>query len=238
MQHNYDDATVACDGKLYPVHQLVLSTCSEYFEEMFAKTHGKHPVIVLKDIKKEVFEALLQYMYVGEVNVVQEKLSELIGAAECLKIKGLAVPDEEPGQSSHRANFSSKNKPSHSNSTSNISSNSSLQFRNSNRQISSHNAGGKRKDSSEFKSGPPTKVPRGGDDPISSHSNLNNNSNNHDNSRSATTYKSTKSLHSSLRDSQRSSQDSNSLPPSASSHASSDDDIAVSFVLTNFSIIC
>ena len=35
-------------------------------------------------------------MYVGEVNVVQEKLSGLIKAAECLRIKGLAVPDEEP----------------------------------------------------------------------------------------------------------------------------------------------
>ncbi|KAA0199272.1 hypothetical protein HAZT_HAZT011728 [Hyalella azteca] len=33
---------------------------------MFEKTHGKHPVIVLKDIKKEVFEALLKYMYIGE----------------------------------------------------------------------------------------------------------------------------------------------------------------------------
>ena len=35
-------------------------------------------------------------MYIGEVNVVQEKLAELIKAAECLKIKGLAVPDEDP----------------------------------------------------------------------------------------------------------------------------------------------
>ena len=69
---------------------------------MFEKTQGKHPVIVLKDIKSEVFEALLKYMYIGEVNVVQEKLSELINAAECLKIKGLAAPDEEPETIHHR----------------------------------------------------------------------------------------------------------------------------------------
>ena len=37
-------------------------------------------------------------MYVGEVNVLQEKLACLIKAAEYLKIKGLAVPDEEPPQ--------------------------------------------------------------------------------------------------------------------------------------------
>ena len=78
----------------------MLSTCSEYFEEMFERTQDKHPVIVLKDIKCDDLEALLNYMYVGEVNVVQEKLAGLIKAAECLKIKGLAVPDEDPIESS------------------------------------------------------------------------------------------------------------------------------------------
>ena len=63
---------------------------------MFEETDCKHPIIVLKDIAGEEFELLLSYMYVGEVNVVQDKLSGLIKAAECLKIKGLAVPDEEP----------------------------------------------------------------------------------------------------------------------------------------------
>ncbi|KAA0186572.1 hypothetical protein HAZT_HAZT004257 [Hyalella azteca] len=66
---------------------------------MFERTQCKHPVIVLKDINSEDLEALLNYMYVGEVNVVQEKLAGLIKAAECLKIKGLAVPDEDPMES-------------------------------------------------------------------------------------------------------------------------------------------
>merc|ERR1719423_597969 len=92
----YSDATIACDGKFYKVHKLVMSTCSEYFEQMFEQTDCKNPVIVLKDIRSEELESLLSYMYVGEVNVVQEKLSGLIKAAECLKIRGLAVPDEEP----------------------------------------------------------------------------------------------------------------------------------------------
>ena len=63
---------------------------------MFEQAKCKHPFIVLKDIRCDELECLLSYMYVGEVNVVQEKLSGLIKAAECLRIKGLAVPDEEP----------------------------------------------------------------------------------------------------------------------------------------------
>jgi len=95
-KNKYADATVACDGNFYKVHKLVLSTCSEYFEQMFEQTDCKHPVIVLKDIRYFDFESLLSYMYIGEVNVEQENLPNLIKAAECLKIKGLAVPDEEP----------------------------------------------------------------------------------------------------------------------------------------------
>lgn len=98
-KESYCDVTLACDGRFYSLHKFVLSTCSEYFEEMFERTQCKHPVIVLKDIKHDDLEALLNYMYVGEVNVVQEKLAGLIKAAECLKIKGLAVPDEDPMES-------------------------------------------------------------------------------------------------------------------------------------------
>ena len=52
-------------------------------------------MIVLKDIKSEELEALLDYMYIGEVNVRQCDLASLISAAECLQVKGLAVSDDE-----------------------------------------------------------------------------------------------------------------------------------------------
>ena len=51
-------------------------------------------MIVFNDIKSSELEALLNYMYIGEVNVLQTELAGLIKAAECLKIKGLAVPDD------------------------------------------------------------------------------------------------------------------------------------------------
>lgn len=92
----YTDATIACEGKFYSVHKLVLSTCSDYFSSMLDRTSCKNPVIVLNNIKSEDLEALLDYMYLGEVNVRQSDLATLIKAAECLRVKGLAVPDDEP----------------------------------------------------------------------------------------------------------------------------------------------
>ncbi|XP_047492187.1 protein jim lovell-like isoform X6 [Penaeus chinensis] len=98
-KERYTDVTVTCEGKFYPVHKLVLSTCSDYFMKMFERTPCKHPIIVLKDIHCKEIEALLSYMYDGVVSVAQNDLSQLIKAAELLQIKGLAVPDEPPSSS-------------------------------------------------------------------------------------------------------------------------------------------
>ncbi|XP_045582825.1 protein abrupt isoform X8 [Procambarus clarkii] len=102
-KERYTDVTVTCEGKFYPVHKLVLSTCSEYFENMFEHTPCKHPVIVLRDVQCDELEALLSYMYAGVVSVAQTDLPRLIKVAELLKIKGLAVPDEPPRSSSGSA---------------------------------------------------------------------------------------------------------------------------------------
>lgn len=95
----YCDTTIACEGKFYKVNKIVLSTCSEYFHQILEEANigsssFAHPIIVLRDIKHQHLEALLDYMYIGEVNVLQSELASLIKAAEYLQIKGLAVPDD------------------------------------------------------------------------------------------------------------------------------------------------
>ncbi|XP_068235171.1 protein bric-a-brac 1-like isoform X1 [Palaemon carinicauda] len=90
----YCDATIACDGRFYPVHKFVLSTCSDYFEQMFEVGEQKNLMIVLTDIGCEELETLLDYMYFGEVNVLQSDLNSFMKAAERLRIKGLAEPSE------------------------------------------------------------------------------------------------------------------------------------------------
>lgn len=118
LKERYTDATVACEGKFYPVHKLVLSTCSQYFEEMFDHTAGKHPVVLLQDVRRDELEALLSYMYAGIVSVAQRDLSRLIKVAELLQIKGLAVPDEIPSEKR------SKGSSGHSSSSEKVSSRS------------------------------------------------------------------------------------------------------------------
>ncbi|KAB7508103.1 Longitudinals lacking protein [Armadillidium nasatum] len=65
----FADATLACNGKFFSVHKLVLSACSDYFGDIFYEARGQNPVIILKDIDCKNLEYLLDYMYVGEINL-------------------------------------------------------------------------------------------------------------------------------------------------------------------------
>ena len=94
----YDDAAVACGQKLFPVHRLVLSACSDYFDHIFQQTESKNSIIVLKDVSAEVFEDLLCYMYLGKVEVHKDKLGGLLEAAASLGIKGLAFTADSKQQ--------------------------------------------------------------------------------------------------------------------------------------------
>ena len=95
LEPNYSDCTILCQGNFYPAHQLVLSTCSEYFEQIFTQCFqlNKHPFIIVKDVEPLLMEFLLNFMYKGEINVPEDTIPELIKAAEVFKIKGIAVPD-------------------------------------------------------------------------------------------------------------------------------------------------
>ncbi|XP_068221261.1 protein bric-a-brac 1-like isoform X7 [Palaemon carinicauda] len=92
-QDAFVDVTLACDGKSFSAHKVVLSACSPYFQTLFQTNPCKHPIVFLKDVKGQELEALIEFIYKGEVSVSQSELGSLISTAENLKIKGLAEPD-------------------------------------------------------------------------------------------------------------------------------------------------
>lgn len=89
---------------------MVLSACSPYFKALlevslikstfdaivlirllFLKENpSKHPIIILKDVSYIHLQAILEFMYAGEVNVSQEQLPAFLKTADRLKVKGLA----------------------------------------------------------------------------------------------------------------------------------------------------
>ncbi|XP_026287863.1 broad-complex core protein isoforms 1/2/3/4/5 isoform X8 [Frankliniella occidentalis] len=83
------DVTLSCEGKKIKAHKMLLSACSSYFKDLFKENPCQHPVIVFRNVNFSDLEALIDFMYQGEVNVVQEQLASFLTTAELLAVQGL-----------------------------------------------------------------------------------------------------------------------------------------------------
>lgn len=62
---------------------------------MFQANPCQHPIIILRDVKKQEMEALLSFMYNGEVRINQEHLPEFLKTARSLQVRGLVDFNKE-----------------------------------------------------------------------------------------------------------------------------------------------
>ncbi|XP_018569871.1 protein tramtrack, beta isoform isoform X1 [Anoplophora glabripennis] len=98
------DVTLAVDGHFFQAHKIVLSICSPYFKQMFKVNPCKHPIVILKDVGHENMKDILEFMYMGEVSVLRENLTQFLRTAELLQVKGLTGDDSSEETSSTKDN--------------------------------------------------------------------------------------------------------------------------------------
>ena len=90
-EKDFFDVTLVCEEeRQIEAHKIILSACSLLFRKILKRNKHQHPLIYLKDIKYSELLSLLNFMYLGEVQVCQEDLSTFLSAAEELKVNGLA----------------------------------------------------------------------------------------------------------------------------------------------------
>ncbi|CAK1546554.1 unnamed protein product [Leptosia nina] len=95
LTEQFADVTLACESRQLRCHKLVLSACSAYLERLLLQNPCKHPIVLMRDMRFSEMQALVDFMYKGEVNVTQEELPSLLKSAEALQIRGLC--SSEPG---------------------------------------------------------------------------------------------------------------------------------------------
>lgn len=79
---------------------MVLAACSQYFDVLLAENPCKHPIIILpQEIKFWTVQALVEFMYKGQVNVSQSGLPDLVKTGDLLQIRGLCNTDITSGLS-------------------------------------------------------------------------------------------------------------------------------------------
>uniref|UniRef100_A0A336L0V8 CSON002591 protein n=1 Tax=Culicoides sonorensis TaxID=179676 RepID=A0A336L0V8_CULSO len=84
------DVTLAAGGRSFPAHKIVLCAASPFLLDLLKNTPCKHPVVMLAGVNAPDLEALLEFVYRGEVSVDHSQLPSLLQAAHCLNIQGLA----------------------------------------------------------------------------------------------------------------------------------------------------
>merc|ERR1712115_163082 len=101
------DITIACEDEQLQAHKLILSACSPFFKGVLRRNQHQHPLLYLKGVTYRDMEAVLNFMYHGEVNVAQEDLNSFLQVAEDLRVKGLTQ-----NNSNNASNDSSKREES------------------------------------------------------------------------------------------------------------------------------
>lgn len=88
-EETFCDVTLICGDEMVPLraHRLVLSACSDYFERILTENPCSQAVIVLKDFAVWEVEALLDWMYRGQVGVTEENGDALVSTAKSLQVK-------------------------------------------------------------------------------------------------------------------------------------------------------
>ncbi|XP_037076928.1 broad-complex core protein isoforms 1/2/3/4/5-like, partial [Pollicipes pollicipes] len=89
------DITLCCEGKKIKAHRMMLSACSPYFRDLLKDNPCQHPLFFLKDTSYVDIAAVIEFVYKGEVNVLQSQLGSFLKTAEMLQVKGLSGDDDD-----------------------------------------------------------------------------------------------------------------------------------------------
>ena len=76
---DFADVTLACeDGQQLLSHKIVLAASSPFFMDVLQRNKHPHPLIYMRGIKSENLVAIVDFLYLGEANVLQENLDTFL----------------------------------------------------------------------------------------------------------------------------------------------------------------
>ena len=91
---DFVDVTLVSDDEVQiPAHRLVLSASSSFFKTILRKNIHSHPLVYLSGVTSANLGFILDYIYLGEVQIYQEQLDDFLDIAQKLRIEGLISSD-------------------------------------------------------------------------------------------------------------------------------------------------
>ena len=96
LSNESTDVTLVCDDKTkFKAHKFVLNACSPVFQAIINELPNKEgSIIYLRGVKSEDFESILQFMYLGEATIYQDKVDNFLTVAASFEIKELTKDED------------------------------------------------------------------------------------------------------------------------------------------------
>jgi len=90
QENNFSDVTLACeDGQQIEAHKIVLTSSSSVLEEILKSFRQPHPLIYLRGVKVQTLTNLVDFIYHGQVDLLEENLEAFLTLAQEMKLKGI-----------------------------------------------------------------------------------------------------------------------------------------------------
>ena len=87
----FADVTLACDDdELFSAHKFVLIASSKFFRKIILRSQHSHPFLFLKGVKHLLLQNIMDFIYLGSVEVAQEDFQGFLNLAKDLQIMGLS----------------------------------------------------------------------------------------------------------------------------------------------------
>ena len=84
-----DVTLITDDDEPIQAHRVVLSTCSDFFKKVFQRNIHPNLVLYLSDMKSQEINQILDYIYFGEIHIMQDNLDRFVQIAQKLRLEGL-----------------------------------------------------------------------------------------------------------------------------------------------------
>ena len=115
--NEFADVTLVTDDKQQiRAHRNILSGCSPVFKSILRiDSNNTNPVIYLRGIQHSEMESIMQFLYLGEAKLNEERMSEFLMVSKNLEIKylstGIEMNDQTPSNESveHDNNIADEN---------------------------------------------------------------------------------------------------------------------------------
>ena len=103
----FDVTLVSDDEHHIAAHKLILSVSSDFFKNIIRKSNHSNPLIFLSGVTSKELYRIMDYIYEGEVQLLQDDLDSFLEIANKLKIGGLygALAENEGDEKTEEPKF-------------------------------------------------------------------------------------------------------------------------------------